>query len=329
MNRLGLIRFTPHYRTVRWGGSRIAQFKNIHLDDDHIGESWEISSLEGMETIIAEGPLSGMSLSTLLHEYGKEVLGEELYARFGEKFPLLIKFIDAEDDLSIQVHPDDTLSDGCGKTELWYIIDAQPGAHIYSGLNRTLTHCEMTRILADRTITNVLAKHYAQAGDVFYLPAGRVHSIGAGNFVLEIQQPSDITYRLWDYDRRDADGNLRPLHIERALQAVDYTQTDFGLARPQLLDDRETIIKRTPFFTVTALCVEDKVRLEVNARRSFRVLMVVEGSGTVNDSDGNSAVISRGHTVLVPASTDWVEIRATDRPMRVITAFIEPDKAKR
>lgn len=329
MNRLGLIRFTPHYRTVRWGGSRIAQFKNIHLDDDHIGESWEISSLEGMETIIAEGPLSGMSLSTLLHEYGKEVLGEELYARFGEKFPLLIKFIDAEDDLSIQVHPDDTLSDGCGKTELWYIIDAQPGAHIYSGLNRTLTHCEMTRILADRTITNVLAKHYAQPGDVFYLPAGRVHSIGAGNFVLEIQQPSDITYRLWDYDRRDADGNLRPLHIERALQAVDYTQTDFGLARPQLLDDRETIIKRTPFFTVTALCVEDKVRLEVKARHSFRVLMVVEGSGTVNDSDGNSAVISRGHTVLVPASTDRVEIRATDRPMRVITAFIEPDKAKR
>jgi len=207
MNRLGLIRFTPHYRTVRWGGQRIAQFKNIHLEDTHVGESWEISSLEGMETVIAEGPLSGMTLTDLLRNYGEEILGEELHARFNEKFPLLIKFIDAEDDLSIQVHPDDKLSNGCGKTELWYIIDAQPGAHIYSGLNRTLTHREMTRILAERTITNVLAKHYSQPGDVFYLPAGRVHSIGAGNFVLEIQQPSDITYRLWDYDRRDADGN--------------------------------------------------------------------------------------------------------------------------
>ncbi len=325
MNRLGLIRFTPHYRTVRWGGQRIAQFKNIHLEDTHVGESWEISSLEGMETVIAEGPLSGMTLTDLLRNHGEEILGEKLHARFGEKFPLLIKFIDAEDDLSIQVHPDDEQSDGCGKTELWYIIDAQPGAHIYSGLNRTLTHREMTRILAERTITNVLAKHYAQAGDVFYLPAGRVHSIGAGNFVLEIQQPSDITYRLWDYDRRDADGNLRPLHIDRALQAVDYTQTDFGLARPQLLDDRETIIKRTPFFTVTALCVEEAVKLEVAARQSFRVLMVVEGSGTVEDSNCNTAIISRGHTVLVPASTEWVEIRATDRPMRVITAYIEPE----
>lgn len=324
MNRLGLIRFTPHYRTVRWGGQHIAQFKNIHLEDTHVGESWEISSLEGMETVIAEGPLSGMTITDLLRNHGEEILGKKLHERFGEKFPLLIKFIDAEDDLSIQVHPDDKLSNGCGKTELWYIIDAQPGAHIYSGFNQKLTHGEMTRILNERTITNVLAKHYAQAGDVFYLPAGRVHSIGAGNFVLEIQQPSDITYRLWDYDRRDANGNLRPLHIDSALQAVDYTQTDFGLARPQLLDNRETVIKRTPFFTVTALCVEEAVKLEVSANQSFRVLMVVEGSGTIEDSNGNTAIISRGHTVLVPASTEWVEIRATDRPMRVITAYIEP-----
>lgn len=321
---LPVMRFVPRFRTVRWGGRRIAGFKGVELPSDRVGESWEISPLEGMETFVADGPYEGMTPNELVHEFGSELMGEKLCSRFGARFPLLIKFIDAEDDLSIQVHPDDSASDGNGKTELWYIIDAAPGSHIYSGLNRELTPDEMVSLIENRDLADVLAKHYPQSGDVFYIPAGRVHSAGAGNFVLEIQQPSDITYRLWDWDRRDRDGRLRELHVEQALKAIDYSQTDYGLARPQLLSDRETVVKRTPFFTVTAMNIVSQVKLPVASRRSFCVLVAVEGSGIVTDPQNRKTTISRGQTLLVPASTEKVSITSKgDEPLRLITVYIE------
>ncbi len=319
-----VLRFAPRFREVRWGGRRIAGFKGIALNSDRVGESWEISPLVGMETIVTDGPYKGKTPNELIAMLGSRLLGDKVTRRFGDRFPLLIKFIDAEDDLSIQVHPDDNSSHGNGKTELWYIIDAAPGSHIYSGLNRELTPEEMTELIKSRQLADVLAKHYPQSGDVFYIPAGRVHSAGAGNFVLEIQQPSDITYRLWDWDRRDASGQLRELHVDSALRSIDYSQTDYGLARPQLLADRETIVKRTPFFTVTALSIVSKVKLAVGTRHSFRVLVAVEGSGTVTDPQGRQTTIERGQTLFVPAEIDRVNIKSTgDDTLRLITVFIE------
>ncbi len=323
-NDISIIRFTPWFRTVRWGGRRIAGFKGIDIPTDRVGESWEVSPLEGMETPVESGPFAGMSPRELLQSHGREIMGEKLSERYGNNFPLLIKFIDAEDDLSIQVHPDDAESDGNGKTELWYIIDAIPGSHIYSGLNCTLTPEQMRRRLTSRTLADVLAKHYPEPGDVFYIPAGRVHSAGAGNFVLEIQQPSDITYRLWDWDRRDTNGQLRELHIESALKAVDFSQTDYGLARPQLIPDRETIIKRTPFFTVTAMNVATRVKLPIASLQSFRVLVAVEGGGDVIDPHGRAFKIKQGQTLLVPAQLEYVNIiHTSESPLKLITVYVE------
>jgi len=322
-NKIGLLRFVPHYRSVRWGGRRIAAFKNIELADDRVGESWEISALPQMESVVTGGVLDGLKLSEVLDRYGLEIMGETLLDRYKGRFPLLIKFIDAEDDLSIQVHPNDVHSDGNGKTELWYIIDSLPGSHIYSGFNQNLNPQTMRTLIDRRRVTEVLATHFSQMGDVYYLPAGRIHSIGAGNLVLEIQQSSDITYRLWDWDRRDSHGQLRELHVDKALEAVDFSQTDYGLARPQVLPDRETIVKRTPYFTVTAVKVVSRMTLPVESLKSFRILVAVEGDGVVTDDAGCACNITRGQSVLVPAAVDSVTIQAGSQPLKLITAYIE------
>lgn len=321
----GILKFAPVYRTVRWGGSRIADFKGVAPVGNSIGESWEVSALPDMLTAVSEGPLEGATLPGLLEVYGSAVMGESLHSRFGGVFPLLVKFIDAEDDLSVQVHPDDNLLQGQGKTELWYIIDARAGATIYSGLNRTLTPEALRRHLSEHTLTDVLARHYPMSGDVFYLPAGRVHSMSGGNFVLEIQQSSDVTYRLWDFDRRDANGQLRELHVEKALEAINLNQTDYGLARPQIIEGAETLVKRTPYFTVTALKISKSQHVNTGADNSFRIVVAVDGAGVITADDGTEVVLRRGQTALVPAATKFIDIRSTETaaPLKLITAFVE------
>ena len=318
----GLLKFTPKYRTVRWGGRRIAAFKNTEPTGDHIGESWELSALPDMLTPVTEGPLKGATIPQLMEKYGRELVGEQLLYRYGCEFPLLIKFIDAEDDLSIQVHPDDILSHGHGKTELWYIIDAAPGSTIYSGLNRTLTPNALRKHIDDHSLTDVLAIHYPMAGDVFYLPAGRIHSIGGGNLVLEIQQSSDITYRIWDFDRRDKDGCLRELHVDKAIPAIDLNQTDYGLAHPQILRGYETMVKQTPYFSVTAMIVDGEMTVPVSALDSFRIFIAVEGEGTLRASDGTEMSIRCGETVMAPASTTDVRVTSGAGPLKLVTVFI-------
>lgn len=322
--RIGILRFEPRYRSVRWGGERLGLYKGITLPDSRIGESWEVSGLEGLETTVAEGPYKGKTVTELLRSDGARLMGQRLYDRFGNFFPLLIKFIDAENDLSIQVHPgDDTAPDGHGKSELWYIIRSEPGAYIYSGFNRPLDRERLKRTMDDNRLVNVLAKHFSSPGDVFYLPAGRIHSIGAGNLLLEVQQTSGTTYRLHDYNRRDIDGSLRELHIDKALDVIDYSQTDFGLARPQMLIGCETRIKTTPYFTVSSVQVMADMRLEVAELDSPRIIVAVDGAGVITDDAGNTATIRRGQTLVVPAETRHVDIRATSTPLRIISVYIE------
>ena len=205
------IRFAPYLKSVIWGGDKICSYKGIVQHEPRIGESWEISSVPGHESIVCEGKYEGRSIVDLIDEFGPELLGEKVFSKFHGKFPLLIKFIDAADNLSVQVHPDDELAlkrhNSLGKTEMWYIVDSEPKAKIYAGLNKLISPEEYVRLVEDGEFESALATHDSHTGDVFFLPAGRVHAIGAGNLLAEIQESSDITYRIFDYNRRDASGN--------------------------------------------------------------------------------------------------------------------------
>ena len=297
------IRFVPYLKSVIWGGEKICRYKGIEQTEEKIGESWEISAVPGHESVVAEGPYKGMKITELIECFGPELLGTSVFDRYDGTFPLLVKLIDAQDNLSVQVHPDDDLArerhDSLGKTEMWYIIDAEKGAKIYSGLNRKLTSDEYVKMVADNTIEEVLAVHDSKAGDVFFLPAGRVHAIGAGNLLAEIQESSDITYRIYDYDRRDAQGNPRELHTEQAKDAIDYTFHEEYKSAPADPLVADAVIAECGHFKVDRLLLDGEMNLAYDAS-SFTVLMCLEGECFVEYGIG-SMPMKRGETLLLPA----------------------------
>ena len=327
MNEVGFLRFEPYFKRVLWGGQRIRPFKGLTPDDEPIGESWEISGLEGYESVVAEGKFNGQRIDELLGQFGKEILGERLYRIFGNKFPILVKFIDASKDLSIQVHPDDRLArarHSCwGKTELWYTISSDTGSYIYSGLLESITPQQLKEHVANNTLSSVLAKFYPNKGDLFYLPAGRIHSIGAGNLILEIQQTSDITYRVYDYDRTDINGKKRELHTELALDAIDYRVHEDYMRHITPISDREIVMKECPFFSATLLTLTRSHRIKVARYDSFRVVIAVSGEGVLTDDSGNQIKIRQGETVLVPASAKWFEAKPMSMQFDLVTAYIQ------
>ena len=224
------LKFSPILKSIIWGGSDICKFKGITPQQDGIGESWEISGVENNVSVVDNGDLRGLNLQNLIAQYKESLVGKHVFEKFGATFPLLIKFIDARDNLSIQVHPDDELGmkrhNSFGKTEMWYVINATPGAFLYSGFAKSLSPDEYVKSIEDNTFVDYLAKHDVKKGDSFFLPAGRVHAIGAGTFIAEIQQTSNITYRIYDYNRKDANGNGRELHTELAKDAIDFKLYD-------------------------------------------------------------------------------------------------------
>ena len=268
-------KFEPYLKETIWGGKQIAEYKGIKACSENIGESWEISGVKGHESIVAEGGTScedkGLTISELIQKYREKLLGEKVYERFGTDFPLLIKFIDSRQDLSVQVHPDDKLAKerhGCqGKTEMWYIINSKPGAKIYAGLNKHITPEDYVRMTDKETIDghsplmDVIAAHDSHVGDIFFLPAGRLHSIGAGNLLVEIQQTSDITYRVYDFGRRDANGNTRELHIDLAKDAIDYNvYTDCRSTYDK--DAQIAELVKCKYFDVRKLTIDKKASID-------------------------------------------------------------------
>lgn len=308
------IKFRPILKETIWGGDKIPNIRHISgLEDKHIGESWEISGLEGSESVVNGGIYDGMPLSQLIDTLKGNLVGEENYRRFGNRFPLLIKFIDARQDLSIQVHPDDetALRHGManGKNEMWYLLDSEPYASLRCGLKELISPEEIPQKVADGTICDSIAQYNVKAGDCFYIPAGRVHSIGAGCLIAEIQQTSDTTYRLYDYNRRDSNGNLRQLHVRQAAECIDYTvREDYRRMYKRDRNVRVPLVE-CKYFKTSLYDINRTMQLDYSNLDSFVILMCVKGSGTIIDEDGNIAMTQEYETVLVPATTTTLEIK--------------------
>lgn len=306
--------FQPLMKPAIWGGHRLAPLKNLPPADG-VGESWEISAVPGSETVAAGNSHAGKTLTELIREHGAELMGRENYRRYGDYFPLLVKFIDSEQDLSIQVHPSDELAqrggNPYGKTEMWYIVEAQPGAGLVSGFTEDLDAERCRRKIADGTLQEVLVRKSTAAGDGFFIPAGHIHSIGAGNLLVEIQQSSDCTYRVYDFNRRDADGNLRELHLEQALEALDFSSGYDSRLSYEHKPGTPVVLARCPYFT-TRLCECDSpMRVDRNGADSFSILVAFRGTADMRDAAGNKFGLKAGQSVLVPACTPWVEARPT------------------
>ena len=320
------LKFNPILKSMIWGGDKMRQYKAIETDQKNIGESWELSGVPGNESIVSNGELAGRTITELIKEYGPEMLGRKVYETYGEKFPLLIKFIDARDDLSIQVHPDDAMAQSVhgqpfGKTEMWYVVSADKDAHLMSGLSTEITPEEYVSRVENNTITDVLCDYKVAAGDVFFLPAGRIHSIGKGCFIAEIQQTSDLTYRIYDFGRLGLDGKPRELHTELAKDAIDYSVSeDYRTAYAPVLNE-DTPLVECEYFTTNLLDLTEQISVDVKSKDSFVILICLEGQGELKDSQGNVVALKQGETVLVPAVTDEITFIPQNQ-LKVLTSWI-------
>ncbi len=307
-----ILKFDPIFKSVIWGGRRIAEFKGLPSQCDTIGESWELSPMPGHESVVSQGTFKGATLPSLIAGHGREVMGERLMKKYDGKFPLLIKLIDSADDLSVQVHPNDALAaerhNSLGKTEMWYSIAPAEGAYLYAGFSKKIDAAEFRREVAENEIIPSLHKYFTRPGDIFFLPAGRIHSIGRGNFVLEIQEASDITYRIYDYDRRDAAGNPRQLHVEESVDAIDFDDTEGLPAKNELGKVGVfTTLTECPYFRTEVARVEGTMSVDLASRDSFTILVCTEGTLTVNGTDGRID-LRQGETALVPADVKSIDI---------------------
>lgn len=304
--------FKPILKSVIWGGSQICPFKGITPTEEGVGESWELSHVDDNFSVVAEGELANKSLDELIKEYGKELVGGKVMERFGSRFPLLIKFIDARDNLSIQVHPDDELAkvrhNSFGKTEMWYVIKADKGASLYSGFSQQIDKEEYVKRVENYTIMDVLKKYDVSEGDVFFLPAGRVHAIGAGCFIAEIQQTSNITYRIYDYNRKDKNGNTRELHTELAKDAIDYTLYPDYRTHYKAHTNATVNLADCKYFTTNLIELDTVMVRDFEELDSFVVYICMEGSATLRDSNGYEIRIHQGQTALIPANNKTVAI---------------------
>ena len=320
------LKFEPILKQTLWGGDKIIPFKHLNSDLKGVGESWEISGVENNESVVANGPDKGLNLTEMVRKYREELVGEANYARFGNVFPLLIKFIDARQDLSIQVHPSDELArkrhHSLGKTEMWYVIDADKGAKLRSGFSQQIDPKEYKERVHNHTITDVLQEYEIHPGDVFFLPAGRVHSIGAGAFIAEIQETSNITYRIYDFDRKDANGKTRELHTELAQDAIDYeVLNDYRTAyEPELNEPVELVA--CPHFTTSLYDMTEEISCDYSELDSFVIFICMEGACVMKDNEGHSLDVRAGESVLLPATTQGVTLTPVGGRVKLLETYV-------
>ncbi|PIB27152.1 mannose-6-phosphate isomerase [Maribacter sp. 4U21] len=316
------LKFKPILKERLWGGEKLHTVLGKPITSDITGESWELSTVSGDISEVSNGELANTSLKTLIDKHPEKLLGKSVVERFGKEFPILIKFIDAKQDLSIQLHPNDKLAkqrhDSFGKTEMWYVMDANPGAELIVGFNKDVTRSEYAKSLEDNTLLDLLNFEPVKEGDTFFINTGKIHAIGAGVLLAEIQQTSDVTYRVFDFNRKDKEGNLRELHTDLALDAIDYQKKDdFKVSYEDKKDATNTMVD-CPYFKTNFLRLESNFRQDTVLRDSFAIFMCVDGTGKIQTESGE-AIISKGETVLVPASSNSITIKTTSAKFLEVT----------
>jgi mannose-6-phosphate isomerase len=325
MSALYPLKFKTIYKDKIWGGQKIKTY--LHKDFGALpncGETWEISGVKSDVSVVADGELAGESLADLLVKYQGELVGQKVYAHFGNIFPLLVKFIDANEDLSIQVHPNDELAkkrhNSFGKTEMWYVIEADPGSTLIAGFNQELTEQIYLDKFNSGHLTDILNKEDVTAGDVFFLPAGRVHTIGKGLLIAEIQQTSDITYRIYDFDRVDDKGNKRELHTEEALAAIDYKH--YPEYKTNYEHTKNTAVEAVTcqYFTTNVLDFTEGTTRDYSNLDSFVIHVCVEGSYNIS-YDGDDYPVKMGESILLPKTVDHIAI-STESGFKILESFV-------
>ena len=306
------LKFNALLKSTLWGGEKIIPFKNLDVKQENVGESWEISGVKNNETIVSDGPYAGKKLNEVVAELKGKLVGEDNYKRFGDEFPLLIKFIDARQDLSIQVHPTDEIAKKQGKergkTEMWYLMDSDKDATLLCGLKKKITPEEYAQMVENDTIVDAIDRYEVKEGDCFFLPAGRIHAIGTGCFLAEIQQTSDVTYRIYDFKRKDKDGNYRQLHTKEAAECINYNvesnyRTDYTPVKNQGVS-----LVQCPYFSTAVYDLDEPMTLDYSELDSFVILIGLKGNATITDNEGNEFTLQAGESVLVPATTETLKV---------------------
>jgi mannose-6-phosphate isomerase len=304
------IKFNPILKEKIWGGTKLKNVLGKPSLLDNVGESWEISDVNGNVSVVNNGFYKGHNLKELLIEHKHNFVGKSNFEKFGTDFPLLIKFLDAKTDLSVQVHPDDTMAkkyhDSFGKTEMWYIMDSDPNANIVLGLKDKKTNPKMLNHISAENVESIFNRIQVKKGDSYFIPAGKIHAIGAGVLAAEIQQTSDITYRVYDWDREDANGQKRELHTELAEKATKHFESN-GKSNYTLNQDNTATLVSCEYFTTNLLYFNKNQEKNYSNLDSFVIFMCVEGSASIS-ADGHTETVTTGETILLPAKTKSVVI---------------------
>ncbi len=321
-NELYPLKFTPILKEKIWGGSKLNTYLNKESNSDQIGESWEISDVEGDFSIVASGNLQGKSLRSLIEKYQSDLVGKSIYERFQNKFPLLIKFIDAKENLSVQLHPDDVLAkkrhNSFGKTEMWYIMQADEGCGIIVGFKDGVSVEDYENSLENNSIEDLLNFEEVQPGDTFFIKPGLIHAIGKGVVLAEIQQTSDITYRVYDYNRTDSEGNARQLHTEEAKDAIDFeANNEYKIDYASKENDKISLVENQ-YFKTKQIKLSKELTLDYSSTDSFVIYMNIEGDTKVSTNRGDE-VLKAGETLLIPACIDEVKISSNNSTLLEVT----------
>lgn len=326
MSDLYPLKFNPIFKEKIWGGQKIKTILGKDFSPaKNCGETWELSGVKGNVSEVSNGALKGKTLTQLIDRQGEELLGKKIIQRFGTEFPLLVKFIDANDDLSVQVHPDDRLArkrhDSFGKTEMWYIMQADEGSSLVTGFNREMDKETYMDYFNKGQLMDILNQEKVNAGDVYFIPAGRVHTIGKGLLLAEIQQTSDVTYRIYDFDRVDDQGNQRELHVQEALDAIDYEYHDnYRTAYKDPKDGKAKLVS-CPYFTTNKLQVDKTLSIDHQALDCFKIYVVLDGKGQIK-SDTGVTDVARGEVILVPASIKKYKLE-TSGGLTMLESYID------
>ena len=321
------ILFESNLHTTVWGGRKLQPYKGLVPTDEPIGESWEVSAIPTSVSIISNGIWKGRDLVSLIEEFPNEILGKKVNKKYQGKLPILVKFLDANRDLSIQVHPDEEMAQRLygkrGKAEMWYVIDADADSHLFVGFNKEISLEEYHRRIAEGTITEVLADHKVKPGDVFFIPAGCVHALCGGIMVAEVQQSSDVTYRIFDYNRPGLDGKPRELHTELAAEAlnfhvgnnrIDYDRKDNSAVK--LID--------YPDFSVSLMDLTMPIHRNMLNYDSFVISMCMDGDCVICErSTGEKTTLKKGSSVLIPASIADYDIIPVNGNSRLLEIYID------